>query len=260
MSKAEEEKSKALKKELKDLKYKGEKKLNKKVDKKALRSKSGESTTVSSERKEEMNLDLGVYADGKPAEKKPKYLPEKTQEKIKAAGSHAVDGKISQLSAVPTIAYGVVDIVGGEKVTGVVAIAKGVPAVVKGKIQETKAKIEITQAGKTLNDEMEEKRMTKTERKLARKEFAEFSAKAVTDKIKNKPKEVKKDIKEAGDAIKEISGGDKKNQKAIESGKNVKAIESGKKSDVHAKRVKQAEARLSLPASSEASKGPELGE
>ena len=204
------------------------------------KSNSGESKTVASERKEEMNLDLGVYADGAP--KDDKFAKAK---QLKDKGNKDVtDGVVNQAKNAPGLAIGILTTagtLGGGAVVGVPMIVGAAPGIIKGKYQETKGKIELAQSNSEANKVMKDINMTKEEKKAARRELAEYNKGSVKRAIKSKPEEVKKTLDDTKDALGQIA-------------------EETKKSDVHAKRVKQANSRLNIPETSSVNKGVELGE
>lgn len=191
---------------------------------KALVPQNGESKTVASERKEDMNLDKGVHADVKAPTVETKYLSDKTKQEIDKMADNRVNSTINQAKAAPGIAYGIVDIAGGEKVTGVISIVKSAPAFVKGRVQNVKAHANLAKSAKSLSDDM--KGLDSKEKAEALAEYAKYTASSGVETIKGKPKEVKEDVNKAVNAISDIANKDK--------------------SSKHDERLKTAERRLNI--------------
>ena len=179
--------------------------------KELLKKESGESKTVASERKEDMNLDKGVYADIKAPEVKTKYLSDKTKKELDSMNSNRVNSTINTAKAAPGVVYGVADIAAGEKVSGVIAIAKSAPALVKGKVQDVKAKANFAKSAKSLSDDM--KGLDGKEKMEALKEYGQYTASSGIETIKGKPEEIKNDVKKTVDAVKDMTNKDKHDER-----------------------------------------------
>jgi len=135
-----------------------------------------------------------------------KHLSNETKQMIDSANSHRIDSSIEAAKAAPGIAYGIADITAGEKVSGVISLAKAAPSAIKSKAEKAKANIDDGKSLKSLHNDMKD--LSAKEKMEAMKEFAEYKAASAVNTVKDKPGETVDDIKGAAVSVMDFADKD----------------------------------------------------
>lgn len=78
------------------------------------------------------------------------YVSDTTKVHLQSAADKNIDGGVKVASSLPGIAYGVIDVAAGEKISGVAALAGALPNYVKGKVALAQGNVERIKAGASL--------------------------------------------------------------------------------------------------------------
>lgn len=159
------------------------------------------------------------------AEKKSSDLQisEATKKHLDRAAELNVKGTVNQAKAVPGVAYGVADIVAGEKVSGVVSIVKAAPNAIKGTVQTTQAKVETAKALYSANKDMKGRSIG--EKIKINASLAKEATVSTKDAVLGAPAEVIEDVKSGVSAVKDIATGDKDISQVVAESSEKKALE-----------------------------------
>lgn len=132
------------------------------------------------------------------------YVSEKTQVHIQKAADLNVGGGVKVLSSTPGIAYGVVDIAAGEKISGVAALAGSAPNYVKGKVEGMQGNIERVKAAGSFVEDI--KGLSLKEKGAAASEFIHSDIDASKQAAQNEYDNLTNGVRGIVGATKDISG------------------------------------------------------
>jgi signal transduction protein with GAF and PtsI domain len=128
------------------------------------------------------------------AKKDSSGLSDKTKKHLDKASNYRTKSTVNNIKAAPGVAYGVADIVAGEKVSGVASLAKVAPTVAKGTMQDCKSRIEQTKATVSAINDM--KGQSLDNKVKIGGELVAYNVKSQVDSIKNVPSETMNETKQ----------------------------------------------------------------